>query len=221
MTAAPLLRIPSVDSARKPEAHRAHPESRAPGDAALRLVSAASSERDLIERLSPVVHKLLWSFLGPDPERDDLAHEIFIRILKAAAKVRDPERLEQWAARVTINAVKNEFRSRKLRRLLRLQPDPEVEEPRYHPDFEGRELLQRTYRLFELLPARERIPLTLRLLQGVSAEEIARLSGCSERSVKRRLQAGRERFLSLARRDPLLAARLASVTNLVEGGDDD
>ena len=39
--------------------------------------------------------------------------------------------------------------------------------------------------------------------------------------VKRRLQAGRERFLSLARRDPLLAARLASVTNLVEGGDDD
>lgn len=187
----------------------------------MRLVSEAGRERDLIERLSPVVHKLLWTLLGPDPERDDLAHEIFIRILKGAESVRDPARLEQWAARVAINAVKNEFRRRKLRRLLRWGAESDFEESQYHPDFEGRELLLRTFRVLGSLPARERIPLTLRLFQSASAEEIARVSKCSVRSVKRRLQAARKRFLSLAERDPLLAARLANGGDLVGGADDD
>jgi len=212
-----------LNRAPKSDAEPARREAKAAGEAPLRLVADGSGERerDLIERLSPVVHKLLWTLLGPDPERDDLAHEIFIRILRGANSVRDTTRLEQWAARVTINAVKNEFRRRKLRRLLSFGTEADFEELRYHPDFEGRELLQRTFRVLESLPARERIPLTLRLFESATAEEIARVSDCSVRSVKRRLQAARNRFLSLARRDPLLAARLASSGEPWGGADDD
>jgi RNA polymerase sigma-70 factor, ECF subfamily len=178
---------------------------------------AASSE-DLYAALAPLVNKLLWTLLGPDSERDDLAHEIFLRILQNAHHVRDPTRLQAWAARLVVNAVKNEFRRRKLRRWFSLEAEDE-RAPSYHPDFEGREVLLRTYGVLEKLPPRERLPLTLRLIGQQGVAEIASALGCSTRTVKRRLQAGRDRFLRLASSEPLLAERLQHA-QLGDGEDD-
>lgn len=175
----------------------------------LRLLepSAVNFPQAHYERIAVLVNKLLWTLLGPDPEREDLAHEIFIRILRNADKVRDPAHFEAWAARVATNAVKNEFRARKLRRIFAFGVDTEELAP-YHPDFEGRELLLRTYRVLMQLPTRERLPFALRLVGQHSAEEIALVCGSSVRTIKRRLKAARERFVRLASADPLLAERL-------------
>jgi DNA-directed RNA polymerase specialized sigma24 family protein len=97
----------------------------------------------LYAAVSPIINKLLWALLGPDSERDDLAHEIFLRILLRADQLRDRSRLQPWAARLAVNAVKNEFRRRKLRRWLSLDA-AEERSPSYHPDFEGREVLMHT-----------------------------------------------------------------------------
>lgn len=167
----------------------------------------ATFSEELYATVAPVINKLLWTLLGPDPERDDLAHEIFLRILQNAHQLRDRSRLQPWAARLAVNAVKNEFRRRKLRRWFTLDADDE-RVPSYHPDFEGREVLLHTYEVLAKLPPRERVPLTLHLVGQQSIEEIALAANCSTRTVKRRLQAARLRFLRLASSDPLLAARL-------------
>jgi len=167
----------------------------------------ARASEELYRVISPVINKLLWTLLGPDPERDDLAHEIFLRILQNAHQLRDHSRLEPWAVRLAVNAVKNEFRRRKLRRWLSLDADDE-RSPSYHPDFDGRELLLHTYDVLAKLPPRERIPLTLHLVGQRPIEEIAITTHCSARTVKRRLQAARQRFVRLASADPLLAERL-------------
>lgn len=167
----------------------------------------ATFPEELYAAVAPVINRLLWTLLGPDPERDDLAHEIFLRILQNAHQLRDRSRLEAWAARLTVNAVKNEFRRRKLRRWFSLDAD-DARSPSYHPDFEGREVLLRTYEVLAKLPARERVPLTLHLVGQQPIEEIAIAENCSARTVKRRLQAARRRFLRLASADPLLAERL-------------
>lgn len=184
---------------------------------ALRLVRSGDTTfpEELYAALAPVVNKLLWTLLGPDPDRDDLAHEIFLRILQNASKLRDPSRIEAWAARVTINAVKNEFRRRKLLRMFSFGYDDEHDSHGYHPDFEGRELLLRTYRALNRLPTRERLPFTLRLVGQQSLEEIALACDCSTRTIKRRLKAARVRFVRLAASDPLLAERLRQ-SNLEE-----
>jgi RNA polymerase sigma factor (sigma-70 family) len=168
----------------------------------------ATSGDGLYLRLSPLINRLLWSLLGADAERDDIAHEVFIRILRGAARLRDPERLEAWAARITVNTVKNEFRRRSFRRFFSWDAFGEERQLGYHPDFEGRELVTRTQRILEQLPASERIPFTLQLLDARGVDEIAELCGCSTRTVKRRLSAARERFERLASRDPLLKSRL-------------
>lgn len=177
----------------------------------------ASLSDELYGAVAPIINKLLWTLLGPDPERDDLAHEIFLRILQNAHQLRDRSRLEAWAARLAVNAVKNEFRRRKLRRWFSLDADDE-RSPSYHPDFEGREVLLHTYEVLAKLPPRERVPLTLHLVAQQAIDEIALETSCSSRTVKRRLQAARQRFLRLASSDPLLAERL---DQLRLPGDDD
>lgn len=185
----------------------------APAVEPARVLSIVSGEGTQAERLharlAPVVNRLAWSLLGVDAERDDLVHDIFLRILRQAHTVRDPAKLEDWAARVTINAIKSEFRRRKLRRFFSLDAADGAPGGAYHPDFDGRELLLRTTRLLETLPVSERIPFTLQLLEQKPVEEIAKVCGSSERTVKRRLKSARERFARLAEKDPLLRFRLS------------
>jgi RNA polymerase sigma-70 factor (ECF subfamily) len=165
------------------------------------------------------VNRLVWAFLRADPERDDIAQEIFIRIFRGAAKVRDPDKLEPWAARVAMNCIKNEFRRRRFRRWVSLTATHDPEHTRCHEDFEGRELLQRAYELLDKLPLRERLPLTLKLLENADLERIAELCECSARTAKRRLKSARERFERLARQDPALVSRLSSCAGKSEDGD--
>ncbi len=194
--------------------HHQQSMKRAPAGESARVLSIVSGEGTQAERLharlAPVVNRLVWSLLGVDAERDDLVHDIFVRILRQAHTVRDPAKLEDWAARVTINAVKSEFRRRKLRRFFSLDAADASPASAYHPDFDGRELLLRTTRLLETLPVAERIPFTLQLLEAKPVEEIARVCGSSERTIKRRLKSARERFTRLAEGDPLLRSRLTN-----------
>jgi RNA polymerase sigma-70 factor (ECF subfamily) len=185
------------------------------------MAAGEATQAELLHtRLSPLVNRLLWSFLGSDPERDDIAHEIFIKIFRGVHRVRDSSRLEAWAMRVTMNSVKNEFRRRKLRRFFSVELLKDAEHPRVHPDFEGRELLIHTQRILETLPVEERLVVTLRLFEEASAERIAEVCGFSVRTAKRRLSSGRERFLRQAGRDPVLAQRLLEQLHLAESDDE-
>ena len=173
------------------------------------LVPRGASEGDVLyERVAPVVNRMLWLYLGADAERDDIAQDIFVAIVRNAKSVRDPALLESWAARVAFNAICNLFRRRTFRRWLSLDSLREHEHPDRSTDFDGRELVARTQALLERLPPRERMPLTLELFGNESQSEIARLCGCSERTLRRRLTRARRRFLGLVRRDPALRKRL-------------
>jgi RNA polymerase sigma-70 factor (ECF subfamily) len=163
---------------------------------------------------------MVWLYLATDPDRDDIAQDIFVAIVRNASTVRDPALLEGWAARVAFNAICNLFRRRTFRRWLSLDSVREHEHPERSPDFEGRELVARTQALLERLPPEERMPLTLELLGNESQTEIARLCGCSERTLRRRLTSARKRFLRLVRRDPALCSRLG-VPNSIEGPNDE
>jgi len=170
------------------------------------LVPSDGTRAELVyERLAPVVNRMVWLYLATDSERDDVAQDIFVSIVKGARSVRDPALLEAWAARVAFNTICNLFRRRKLRRWLSLEALAGNEPPERPVDFDGRELVVRAQRLLEQLPVSERMPFTLELLGNVSHAEIARVCGCSQRTLRRRLKAGRERFALLARRDPALS----------------
>ncbi len=196
------------------------PDLRTDESARLVLVDKDATPGEVLyARVAPVVNRVVWTYLAADPERDDIAQEIFLQIVRGAPTVKDSARLEGWAARVAVNAIWNIFRRRKFRRWLSLESVGDAEPLLHHADFEGRELVLRTRRILERLPLKERMPFTLSLFGNASIEEIAALCECSPSTVKRRLTAARARFLVWARRDPALASRLGEETKL--GEDDD
>lgn len=174
------------------------------------LAAEDATQAELLHaRLAPMVNRLVWSFLGADADRDDITHDIFIKIFRGVEHVRDASRLEAWALRVAMNSLKNEFRRRKLRRFFSFDTMGDDQHPRVHPDFEGREVIVHTQRILETLPVDERLALTLRLFEDATDERIAEVCGFSVRTARRRLKAGRERFVRLARLDSLLASRIS------------
>jgi RNA polymerase sigma factor (sigma-70 family) len=182
------------------------------GSASKQHIGASASEvtgpEAVYERVAPVVQRMVWLYAGADPERDDIAQDALLSVLKNTGSVTDAEQLEAWAARVTFNTICSAFRRRKLRRWLPLEALQSDELPARESDFEGREILARVQRLLERLPAAERLPLALELLGNASQQEIARRCGCSQRTVRRRLKTARQRFMRLARADPGLRSRV-------------
>ncbi len=179
----------------------------------------ASEEQRLFARVAPVVNGLVWSMLGPDSEREDIAHEAFIRIFRGRETLRNADALEAWAASITVNTVKNELRRRRLRRWVPFDFWGEGQALRsYVEDVQGRELLKAAFRALERLPTDERVVLSLRLVQGLEVDEIARLTQCSPRTAKRRLSAARERFELLASRDSLLSTWLKAQSREEDDG---
>lgn len=186
--------------------------------ASVSFIADGEAQR-LFARVAPVVNRLVWSMLGPDSEREDIAHEAFIRIFRARESLRNVDVVEAWAARVTINTVRNELRRRRLRRWVPFDFWGDGPALGSHiEDVQGRAQLKAAFRVLDRLPTDERVVLSLRLFENIEIEEIARLTECSTRTTKRRLSSARERFELLARRDPQLRGWLDPQTQERDDG---
>jgi RNA polymerase sigma-70 factor (ECF subfamily) len=125
---------------------------------------------------------------------EDLMQETFVRAERAARVPADAE-LRPWLYRIATNLAIDH-----LRRGRRIAFMP----------FSGREPDERAAfddsgdavrHALRAIPAEQAVTLILRLHEGYSRAEIARLTGVSERAVKVRLEHGRESFARAYRRE--------------------
>lgn len=162
----------------------------------------------LYDRFVHEVNRLVWRLLGADAEHDDLVQQVFCHLLRSARKVREPDLLEPFVLRVTVNTVRSELRKRAVRRrFFRAEEDVDRFEA-LAPDLERALLLKHTFQVLGSMPVRERLVLSLRYLDDRPLEEVASLCGCSLATVKRRLTRARERFCALAASCSTIAVRL-------------
>jgi RNA polymerase sigma-70 factor, ECF subfamily len=152
------------------------------------------------------VRRVLFRVLGQDDgEGGDLAQEVFVRAWRGIGKLRDPAALRPWLTHIAIFTARSEIRRRKRRRWLSLfASTPEAEAPYASADV--REAASCVYRIFDRMPADERLPLALRLIDGLGLEETAAACGMSLPTVRRRLERAERRFFKLAQDYEGLAA---------------
>jgi RNA polymerase sigma-70 factor (ECF subfamily) len=147
------------------------------------------------------VERLLVRVLGPDPEIEDLLHEVFVEALANIGQLRDPARLKGWLTRMTVFVARGTIRRRRRQRWLVFVPTEELPaqtSPSTPP--EARDLLERVYGVLRALRPNHRIAFSLRYIEGMTLPEAAEASGVSLATFKRWLKGSDEAFLERAER---------------------
>jgi RNA polymerase sigma-70 factor (ECF subfamily) len=183
-----------------------------PDDAAIVRALAAREEwaaRLAWDRYAPMVYGVLDRALGSADDSEDLTQEVFLRVFAAIRTVRDPSAFRSFIYSAALRMLRWHLRAKRVRRLLSLSDSGELPE-RASPadDSEGRDVLRRFYRLLDELGAQERTAFVLRHFEGLTLDEVGRLTGASLATVKRRIRRASERVTTLAQRDPELSGYL-------------
>jgi RNA polymerase sigma-70 factor (ECF subfamily) len=189
---------------------QAHPTGFVPGER--KFVASAHSlptPEHLHARYGTKIGRRIKAALGSDHEGEDLVQEVFITILSKLDTVRDPACLDGWVAQVTNNTVRHMIRQRRLRRQL-LGEWLEGQGPAlFHVNADALDVASRAIDAMYRLSANDRSLLSAHWFTPGTAETIARQSGCSVNTLRRRLTKARARFQKMARRSPALAQYMA------------
>jgi RNA polymerase sigma-70 factor (ECF subfamily) len=163
----------------------------------LRVTEGAALWQQTAARLRPFLARRV-----PPDDVDDVLQDVFLRMQRGLATLREEERFAAWLYQVARNAIADHGRVR-ARHPLPLQADQSIEaEPRPAGDEEDDETairgLSACVALFVAqLPSPYREAITLVELEGLTAREAAELVGVSVSGMKSRVQRGRQRLRAL------------------------
>jgi RNA polymerase sigma-70 factor, ECF subfamily len=164
-------------------------------------VNAGSLEpacyEDLYREHYPRVARLCDLLLADPHEAQDVAQEVFVKLLQALQTETRAMAWEPWLTRVTVNACRDRRRSgwwkwwRAPRHTSEADVSSVLEHPSAGPTPEeaalSREVCGRIWQLFRELPARQQEVFALRYLEGWSTDAVAEALGLSVGSVKQHL----------------------------------
>jgi len=164
----------------------------------LRVVPATAEPLDpetAFRRYAGYVAAIATRLLGRDDEVQDVVQEVFLAALSGLARLREPEAIKGWLATLTVRTATRQLRLRRFRSFFGLDEGRGCE-PLIGPSAspEQRALLLRVYSLLDELPVSQRVAWTLRHVEGLKLEEVARLCKCSLATAKRRIAAAHERL---------------------------
>jgi RNA polymerase sigma-70 factor (ECF subfamily) len=161
----------------------------------------AAAFTEIVRRYQRAIYRVAFGLTRRAEDADDLAQEAFVRAYRALDTFRVGEPLYPWLSRITVNLAYSLFRRRKRRPETELEPlleagqqwasdDDPVE------DLAGREQVEHLRASFaELTPEHQAI-LVLRIVQGLSYDEIARTLNVPIGTVMSRLSRARAELKS-------------------------
>ncbi|MBX3185877.1 MAG: RNA polymerase sigma factor [Labilithrix sp.] len=185
------------------------PGLRAPSDADL-VGELRGGRHDaagsLFDRHGPKVERLLFSLLGPEPEAEDLLHEVFLRAIEGIHDLDEPAKLRSWLTGIAVFTAREWIRGRVRRRWLSFVaelPEPPPGPARVATE-EVTEATRCTFDVLRGMTADDRVIFSLRFIEGMEMSEIAVACDVSLSTAKRRLKDAEKHFVARARRYPAL-----------------
>lgn len=134
--------------------------------------------RQLVELHQQQVRATVIGMLGPQPEANDVAQEVFIRFYKAMKSFRGEAKLSSYLSRIAINLSLNELKKRKKQqqRFASLTPNgkPLVIADQ-HQAAEQKDTQDMVQYALSILEPDFRSVVVLRMIDGYSTEETAKI----------------------------------------------
>jgi RNA polymerase sigma-70 factor (ECF subfamily) len=163
------------------------------------LLGEAPAFDELIARWHPAVWRYARRMAGADDVADDLAQEVWLRVVRGLPRLEDPARIRAWifgiAHRVLMDRLRAQYTTPpmadvELDTLETVPPDPDL-----------RERIDEMESALGTLPAVERDVLALFYLDELSLADIASIAGVPIGTVKSRLFRARQ-LLRAAMNEP-------------------
>jgi RNA polymerase sigma-70 factor (ECF subfamily) len=155
---------------------------------------ARSAVRSLEAQLRPFIARRV----SRPADVDDILQDVFLRMHRGVASLRDDQRFGPWVYQVTRSAIADHQRSAARHPAA---PETDASEPAPAPESDGpdedsaeRQLAAHVAPFVAMLPSPYREALTLTELQGVTQREAAEMLGVSLSGMKSRVQRGRVRL---------------------------
>ncbi|HXF62595.1 MAG TPA: RNA polymerase sigma factor SigZ [Caldilineaceae bacterium] len=122
---------------------------------------------------------------------EDIVQEVYLRIHRHIAALREEERLQSWVYQIARNAIVDYYRSRRMTtELAETIAAPEAPD-RFDP---AAQLAASLHRILDCLPDKDREALRLVELEGKTQQELAEHLGISLSGAKSRVQRAREKL---------------------------
>ncbi len=169
----------------------------------VRLVAAArGGDRgafdELVRRHHSRIYTMVYHMLGHKEDAEDVVQAAFLKAYRALSNFRGTAAFSSWLYRIAVNTAFNYIKQRRRRAAVSLHEiepaaglDPAFQElvTRSGPDRDAQisELQQKLNEALQALSEKHRTVVVLHDIQGMPHEEIARIMGCSEGTVRSRL----------------------------------
>ena len=163
--------------------------------------------QELVERHKDDAFRLAYRFLQNVEDAKDASQEAFVHLFRSLHKFRFNASVKTWLYRIVTNSSIDLLRTRKRRSDAPLEQADLL--PAADADPTDATLRQETAaqvrRIIGALPIKYRVVLTLRELEGLSCEEVAKTLGVPQATVRWRLHQARKLFKT--RWEQLVVAR--------------
>jgi RNA polymerase sigma-70 factor (ECF subfamily) len=152
----------------------------------------------LVRMYNQKVFALAYGFVRDRASADDLAQEIFLKVYQALPNFRVESGFSTWLYRIAVNHVKDFLRKSSRRKTVSLDQvgdGPLAVSDGAEARIQEREDEERraaVYRALETLPPKYRLILTLRDVDGLPYEEVARALAIAPGTVDSRLHRARK-----------------------------
>ena len=143
----------------------------------------------LYRRYAPYVGAVATRLLGRDSEVDDLVQDVFLDAMSGISRLRDPQAVKGWLAKVTVRTAMRRLRKRRLLQALQLSSEVDYQQlAAADTSPEQKAVLAKVYRVLDELPARTRVIWILRNVMSEPLHSIVELTACSQSTIQRKLR---------------------------------
>jgi RNA polymerase sigma-70 factor (ECF subfamily) len=157
----------------------------------------------LVRAFRRKVYSLAFRILMNHIDADEVTQETFVRIYGRIGQLKSPEHFDSFVYRIATNYAIDMLRKRKGRVVampveselpgsVQLALSARVTNPEQL--LENKQLLDAILKAAEELPPRQRTTLVLHDIEGLSKEDVARIMGCPEATVRSNLHIARSKL---------------------------
>lgn len=147
----------------------------------------------LVEAHGQAVYRLAYARTGSREDAEDITQETFLRLVRAAPAFRDEAHCRAWLLHVAMNCTRSLFRRPWNRRDLPLEEAANAAAP----DGERGDVLEAVL----ALPEQYRAPVHLFYYEDLTVEQIAKILGLREGTVRTRLSRARGMLRDMLKED--------------------